>query len=46
MGEAKKQLIDAGGKRLDGRKWDDLRPISLQVGTMKNADGSAYIEWG
>ena len=46
MTEAKKQLIGADGKRLDGRSWDDLRPISLQVGIMKNADGSAYIEWG
>jgi exosome complex component RRP41 len=44
--EAKKKLIDEGGRRLDGRRWDELRPISLQVGTMKNADGSAYIEWG
>ncbi len=42
----KKKLIDDKGKRLDGRKWDELRPISLQVGLMKNADGSAYIEWG
>ncbi len=46
MAAAKKQLIGADGKRLDGRNWDDLRPISLQVGLMKNADGSAYIEWG
>jgi exosome complex component RRP41 len=46
MVETKKKLIDGSGKRLDGRKWDDLRPISLQVGLMKNADGSAYIEWG
>ncbi|MDE1853426.1 MAG: exosome complex exonuclease Rrp41 [Thaumarchaeota archaeon] len=46
MVEAKKKLIDSKGKRLDGRKWDELRPISLQVGLMKNADGSAYIEWG
>ena len=46
MGEAKRKLIDDKGKRLDGRKWDELRPISLQVGLMKNADGSAYIEWG
>ncbi len=23
-----------------------MRPISLKVGVMKNADGSAYIEWG
>ncbi len=46
MVETKKKLIDEKGKRLDGRKWDELRPISLQVGLMKNADGSAYIEWG
>ena len=46
MAETKKQLLSADGKRLDGRSWDDLRPISLQVGIMKNADGSAYIEWG
>ncbi len=45
MGETKRKLI-VDGKRLDGRNWDDLRPISLQVGLMKNADGSAYIEWG
>jgi exosome complex component RRP41 len=43
---AEKKLIDEKGKRLDGRKWDELRPISLQVGLLKNADGSAYIEWG
>ncbi len=46
MVETEKKLIDGKGKRLDGRKWDELRPISLQVGLMKNADGSAYIEWG
>ncbi len=46
MVEAKKKLIDDKGRRLDGRRWDELRPISLQVGNMKNADGSAYIEWG
>jgi exosome complex component RRP41 len=44
--ESKKKLIDDKGRRLDGRKWDELRPIKLQVGLMKNADGSAYIEWG
>jgi len=46
MVETEKKLIDENGKRLDGRNWDDSRPISLQVGLMKNADGSAYIEWG
>lgn len=43
--ESKRRLIE-DGLRLDGRKWDQLRPISLEVGTLKNADGSAYIEWG
>ena len=46
MGEGKTKLIDESGRRRDGRKWDELRPISMQVGLMKNADGSAYIEWG
>ncbi len=44
--EAKRKLIDENGLRLDGRTWDQLRPIKLEVGTLKNADGSAYIEWG
>ncbi len=44
--EAKRKLIDDAGLRLDGRKWDQLRPIKLEVGVLKNADGSAYIEWG
>ena len=42
----KKKLIDDKGKRLDGRKWNELRPIRMEVGVLKNADGSAYIEWG
>jgi exosome complex component RRP41 len=41
-----KKLIDKKGNRLDGRKWNELRPIKLEVGVLKNADGSAYIEWG
>ncbi len=34
------------GKRLDGRKVGELRPIKMQVGVLSNADGSAYLEWG
>ncbi len=34
------------GKRLDGRKLDELRPIKMSVGVLKRADGSAYVEWG
>ena len=44
--EAKRKLIGDDGLRLDGRRLDQLRPIKLEVGTVKNADGSAYIEWG
>jgi len=44
--EAKRKLIGEDGLRLDGRAWDQLRPIKLEVGLLKNADGSAYIEWG
>ena len=44
--EAKRKLIDENGIRLDGRKWNELRPIRMEVGTLKNADGSAYIEFG
>ena len=46
MGKGVRKLIDDNGKRLDGRAWNELRPVSLKVGLLKNADGSAYIEWG
>ena len=46
MENKKKVLIDKDGKRLDGRMWDELRPIKMEVGVVKNADGSAHIEWG
>jgi exosome complex component RRP41 len=44
--EEKRKLIDENGLRTDGRKWDELRPIKIEVGTLHNADGSAYIEFG
>ncbi|MDE1855949.1 MAG: exosome complex exonuclease Rrp41 [Candidatus Micrarchaeota archaeon] len=34
------------GKRLDGRAFDEMRPIKIVAGGLKNAAGSAYIEWG
>ena len=40
------KLIDANGIRLDGRRYDELRPIKIEAGVLKKADGSAYIEWG
>lgn len=40
------ELIDANGRRIDGRAINELRPTKLEVGVLKNADGSAYIEMG
>jgi len=34
------------GKRLDGRKKDELRPLKIETGVIPRADGSAYLEWG
>jgi len=34
------------GKRLDGRGFDELRPIKIEVGVLKRADGSCYFELG
>src|SRR3972149_8006321 len=33
-------------KRIDGRKWDDMRPIEAKAGVIKRADGSAYFRIG
>ena len=42
----KPTLIGEDGLRHDGRKPDELRPIRMEVGVLKNADGSAYVEYG
>lgn len=34
------------GKRLDGRKIDELRPLKIETGVIESADGSCYLEWG
>jgi exosome complex component RRP41 len=34
------------GKRYDGRKPEELRPIFMKTGVLKRANGSAYVEWG
>lgn len=31
---------------MDGRKANELRPITIKAGVLNNADGSAYLEWG
>lgn len=40
------KLIDENGRRLDGRRPDELRPIRIEAGVLRRADGSAYVEWG
>ena len=46
MTEETRKLIDENGIRTDGRRWDELRPLKIEVGVVRNADGSALIEWG
>jgi len=40
------KLINEEGLRIDGRRPDELRPVIMEVGVLKNADGSAYIQQG
>src|SRR5436309_2786059 len=44
--EKEMKLINSDGRRLDGRSFDELRPIRIEAGVLRRADGSAYIEWG
>jgi exosome complex component RRP41 len=46
MAEEQQQQLIKDGKRLDGRALDELRPIEIEVGVLKRADGSCYLEWG
>jgi len=39
-------LLDDKGIRCDGRKIDEPRRIMIKAGVLKNASGSAYIEFG
>jgi exosome complex component RRP41 len=41
-----KQLINENGIRLDGRKSDELRKVTIKSGVLHRADGSCYLEWG
>lgn len=44
--EYPEKLFRKDGKRLDGREINEIRPLKMEVGVIKNADGSAYLEWG
>lgn len=45
-GKESKVDYKKSGKRYDGRKMNETRPVSIKSGVLKNADGSAYLEWG
>jgi len=42
----KPKLLRDDGRRLDGRAYDELRPIRMEVGILNNANGSALVEYG
>ena len=44
--EANVVLLDENGIRSDGRKVNETRKFTIKTGVLKNADGSAYIEFG
>ncbi|MDI9645910.1 MAG: exosome complex exonuclease Rrp41 [Archaeoglobales archaeon] len=46
MPESRPEKLIIDGKRLDGRKFDELRPIKIEVDVLKRADGSCYLEMG
>ena len=39
-------LLDENGIRCDGRKVNETRKVMIKAGVLKNANGSAYIEFG
>ena len=39
-------LLTPDGRRIDGRRLDELRAIQIQAGPLRQADGSAFVEWG
>jgi exosome complex component RRP41 len=39
-------MLIKNGKRIDGRQFDELRPIKIEAGPLHRADGSCYLEWG
>jgi ribosomal RNA-processing protein RRP41/SKI6 (EC 3.1.13.-) len=46
VAQQRPRLIDERGLRTDGRRPDELRPMRIELGVLKNADGSAIFEMG
>ncbi len=46
MGKSSDIKLITDGKRIDGRKPNELRPVKIKAGVLERADGSAYVEVG
>lgn len=46
MGMKTDEKLIMNGKRLDGRKKDEIREIEMKVGVIPNANGSAQVRFG
>lgn len=46
MADKEIEWFDDEGTRVDGRKADDLRETSMEIGVLDEADGSAMVEIG
>jgi len=46
LAEEKIEYVNKEGKRLDGRKVDELREIKIKPSIFTRAEGSAMVEWG
>ena len=46
MGTPSEQPLIVGGKRLDGRAMDEMRPMTIKAGVLNRANGSAFLTLG
>lgn len=46
MPQREKEDLIVDGERKDGRAPDEMREVTMEVGNLKRADGSAYVEIG
>ncbi|WP_135604488.1 exosome complex exonuclease Rrp41 [Methanococcoides sp. NM1] len=46
MSDKPEKFFDENGMRLDGRRVDEIRPMTVEMGVLTRADGSCYLEWG
>lgn len=40
------EIFELAGLRIDGRRFDEVRPMDCRLGFISHVDGSAYLEHG